>query len=271
MSSQWPTTAVLAAAIAAVLAACGSDGSGTSTRLDAEQQSPRSDSETTSSRIAPTESPRVPETPLKSPDPANYTDVVDNPYRPMMPGSRWVHLTTAPDEKSRIISTILDRSRVVQDVTCIVVHVEERTLEGVLVEDTYDWYAQDLDGNVWYFGEDTTAYEDGQSSTKGSWEAGVDGAQAGIIMLADPRVGDVYQQEAYAGEAEDQGEVLAVNTHIPAVPARYGGLLKTEDTTPLEPNLVEHKYYARGIGLIYEETVKGGREVVTLISMKDRG
>jgi hypothetical protein len=160
---------------------------------------------------------------------------------------------------------------VVQGVTCAVVHVQERTVRGVLVEDTYDWYAQDVEGNVWYFGEDTTAYEAGRSSKEGSWEAGVDGAQAGIIMLADPRVGDIYQQEAYPGEAEDQGEVLAVGTRIPAVPLRYGGLLKTEDTTPLEPNLIEHKYYARGVGLIFEETVKGGREVVTLVSMHSRG
>jgi hypothetical protein len=192
--------------------------------------------------------------------------VIDNPYLPLRPGSRWVYLSTSPDESTRIVTTVTRKVRVVQGVPCVVVHDVEATLDGRVLEDTYDWYAQDVDGNVWYFGEDTTAYEAGKASKAGSWEAGVDGAQAGVIMLADPRAGDSYQQEYYAGEAEDQGEVLAVDVRVSTVARRYGDLLQTADTTPLEPRLVEHKYYAHGVGVVYEETVRGGQEQVRLVA-----
>jgi hypothetical protein len=265
---QAPSAAIVTAATA-LLASCGADDRGTSAEPDAQQPASRSHTSSAPSTTKPagTTAERVPDNPIAKPDPADFVAVIDNPYRPMVPGSRWVYRTSADDGQSRTVTTILTRTRVVQGVRCIVVHDIERALDGELVEDTYDWYAQDLEGNVWYFGEDTTAYDDGKASKAGSWEAGIDGAQAGLIMLAEPRAGDVYQQEYYQGEAEDQGEVLAVDTRLEQVPARYGGLLQTADTTPLEPELVEHKYYARGVGLIYEETVRGGREQVVLVSL----
>ena len=146
-------------------------------------------------------------------------------------------------------------ARVVHDVV---------TEDGQLKEDTFDWYAQDKAGNLWYLGEDTKEYEDGKvSSTKGSWEAGVDGALAGILLPADPEVGMAYRQEYYEGEAEDRAKVVSVDEHADVPYGSFEGVLKTEDTTPLEPNLVEHKYYARDIGPVLAVAASkdsGGRE-----------
>jgi hypothetical protein len=133
-------------------------------------------------------------------------------------------------------------TRVVHDVV---------TEDGELVEDTYDWYAQDADGNVWYFGEDTTEFEDGKpSTTAGSWEAGVDGAQPGIILPAQPQVGQAYRQEYYAGEAEDNGEVLSVAERVSVESGDFEDVVMTKDTTPLEPDVLEYKWYASGVGVV---------------------
>jgi hypothetical protein len=139
---------------------------------------------------------------------------------------------------------------------------------GKLVENTYDWYAQDRDGNVWYFGEDTTAYDSGKPDTEGSWEAGRDGARAGIAMLAHPDLDDAYAQEYRQDVAEDHGKVLSLTEKVAGPTGRYAGVLQTEDTTPLEPKLVEHKYYARGVGVVAEETVAGGHEQVRLVAIR---
>jgi hypothetical protein len=148
---------------------------------------------------------------------------IDNPYLPMRPGSRWIYREIHRDGSVQ---------RVVRDTV---------TEKGRLVEDTFDWYAQDRRGNVWYLGEDTREYEDGKVvSTEGSWEAGVDGAKPGIVMLARPRPGVTYKQENRPGEAEDTARVLA----------RDGGTVLTRDWNPLEPRAVEYKVYRRGVGLL---------------------
>jgi hypothetical protein len=137
------------------------------------------------------------------------------------------------------------------------------TENGRLVEDTYDWYAQDREGNLWYLGEDTKEYEDGRVvSTKGSWEAGVKGAQAGIVLPAHPRPGLSYRQEYYAGQAEDRARVLSLDGKAKVPFGSFGPCLVTADTTPLEPNLLEHKYFARGVGpvLVLAKSPKAGRE-----------
>jgi hypothetical protein len=139
---------------------------------------------------------------------------------------------------------------------------------GKLVENTYDWYAQDRDGNVWYFGEDTTAYDSGKPDTEGSWEAGKDNARAGVAMLGHPDVDDAYSQEYLKGVAEDHGKVLSLTKKVTGPTGTYAGVLQTEDTTPLEPKLVEHKYYARGVGVVAEETVAGGHEQVRLVGLR---
>ena len=136
------------------------------------------------------------------------------------------------------------------------------TLDGEIIEDTLDWYAQDEGGTVWYLGEDTAEFEDGEITTReGSFEAGVDGAQAGVIMPASPAVGMSYRQEYYEGEAEDNGEVLALGEQVDVPAGEYDDLVKTADTTPLEPDVLEHKYYARDVGLVLTiDREAGGRE-----------
>jgi hypothetical protein len=143
---------------------------------------------------------------------------------------------------------------------------------GRLVEDTLDWYAQDRAGNVWYLGEATKACSGGKvRSTGGSWEAGVNGAQPGVVMPAHPRAGMTYRQEYYAGEAEDRARVLSRNRRA-RVPLRaLDHLLLIEETSPLEPTVVEHKYYARGIGPVLAKDVKGDSDREVLVGFTRGG
>ena len=142
-------------------------------------------------------------------------------------------------------------------------------VDGELAEETFDWYAQDNDGNVWYFGEDSKEYEEGEVvSTEGSWEAGVDGAKPGIIMKANPQIGDSYRQEHYPGEAEDLGEVIRLNESASVPRGSYDGVLVIQEWSPLEPDVIEHVYYAPGIGVILEEVVEGGARRVELAKIR---
>jgi hypothetical protein len=204
--------------------------------------------------------------PTPSPDPDDFAEEIDNPWLPLVPGSTWRYRVTAGGEVEETVTvTVTDQVREVAGVTATVVRDVVTDADGEVVEDTRDWFAQDVEGNVWYLGEDTVSFEDGRPSSEGSWEAGVDGAEAGLAMPAVPRVGDGYRQEWAAGEAEDQARVLALDASR-ATP--YGGwddLLQTEDTTPLEPDVLEHKFYARGVGLVLEEN-PGDDEVVELVS-----
>ena len=202
-------------------------------------------------------------------DPANFVKVIDNPMWPLRRGSRWVYRETHPDgATSRIVMTVTDRTKTVLRIEATVVR-DVLTEDGKVKEDTFDWYAQDKDGNVWYLGEDTKEYEGGKVvSTKGSWEAGVDGAQAGVIMPAQPEPGMTYRQEYYEGEAEDQAEVLRLDEHVEVPFGMFDGALQTKETTPLEPDVVEHKYYARGIGLVLAVGVSGGSKREELIEFR---
>jgi hypothetical protein len=195
-------------------------------------------------------------------DPADFVTTIDNPWLPFTPGSRWVY-QAGEGERNEVVVT--DQTRTVMGIRATVVRDTE-TRDGALVEDTFDWYAQDRGGNVWYLGEATRAVRNVELSPAGSWEAGVDGALPGIIMKADPRVGDAYRQEYYRGHAEDMGKVVRTGASA-SVPFRsLGGLLVTQDWTPLEPEVVEEKFYARGIGLVLEATVRGGSERNELVS-----
>jgi len=200
-------------------------------------------------------------------DPADFTSQIDHPFFPMRPGSTWVYKETDPDGTMlRVEVTVTGRTKTIMGVEARVVH-DVVTAGGKLKEDTFDWYAQDRAGNLWYLGEDTKEYEDGKvSSTKGSWEAGVDGAQAGILLPADPQVGMAYRQEYYQGEAEDRARVVSVDERVDVPYGSFDSVLKTEDTTPLEPDLVEHKYYAKDIGLVLAVAVSKGSGREELVS-----
>jgi hypothetical protein len=246
-----PTRVIGSAVVASLLLAsgCGGDDEGTATTRP-----------TASPATITATSDRLPQDgePVNL-DPADFVKSVDNPLWPMKRGSRWVYRETAVEgASSRIEVTVTDRKKTILGIEATVVH-DVVTEDGELKEDTFDWYAQDKDGNVWYLGEDTKEYEGGKVvSTKGSWEAGVDGAQAGVIMPAQPQVGMKYRQEYYKGEAEDNAEVLRLDEHVEVPFGMFDGALKTKETTPLEPDIVEHKYYVRGIGLVLAVAVSGG-------------
>jgi hypothetical protein len=163
--------------------------------------------------------------------------------------------------------TVTAATKQVAGVTAVVVHDRVRR-KGKLVENTLDWYAQDTVGNVWYLGEDTREYKFGFSSTSGSWQAGSKGARPGIIMLAHPRVGDSYRQEYRKGSAEDMGRVISLSDSLTVAGGKFTGCLTTEDWSPLEKGIVEHKTYCPGVGVVRETTIKGGDERSELISIQ---
>jgi hypothetical protein len=198
-------------------------------------------------------------------DPSNFVSTVDNAYYPLTPGTVWEYEATEGGKKEHDVVKVLDQTRMVDGVPAIVVHDVVRSAGGKVVEDTHDWFAQDKAGNVWYVGEDTKAYGKKGTSSEGSWEAGVDGARAGVVMPAHPTVGQAYQQEYYRGQAEDRGKILSLDTKVTVPTGTYDHVVLTADTSPLEPGLVEHKWYAKGIGTVKEQEIKGGNEKVTLV------
>jgi hypothetical protein len=184
---------------------------------------------------------------------------IDNPYWPMKPGTRWVYRETNPHGPTqRIVVTVTARTkRVASGVLARVVH-DQATERGQVVEDTFDYYAQDAKGNVWYLGEDTTEFENGKPVSKaGSWEAGVDGARAGIVMLAHPRVGRRYREERYPGHALDGAQVLSRSEQAEVPFGHFKHVLLTKNFNPLEPKALEYKLYARGVGPVLEIGVSG--------------
>ena len=191
-------------------------------------------------------------------DPADFRGVIDHPYWPMLPGSRWVYRETdAEGTVQRVEVTVTGRKKTILGIEATVVH-DVVTESGDVIEDTWDWYAQDTAGNVWYLGEATKEFGDGAVGTKGSWEAGVDGAQPGILLPADPQVGMAYRQEYYAGEAEDAATILSLDERAEVPFGAFGDVLLTRDTTPLDPGILEYKLYAKGIGPVLVLAVSGG-------------
>jgi len=197
----------------------------------------------------------------------DFVTGVNNPYLPFIPGSKWVYQAMLEDgtvERNEI--EVLQETRDVHGVKATVVHDLVFVGEQI-VEETFDWYAQDKDGNVWYLGEAVDNYENGVLvDHKGSWEWGVDGALPGIMMWADPslHVNEKYNQEFYAGEAEDKGQVLSVNESVTVPFGSFENVLKTYDFSSLDPGLQEHKFYAKGIGVIKEVDMVSGEEVVLI-------
>ena len=186
---------------------------------------------------------------------------VDNPWFPLRPGTTWVYRGIKDGKRSRDVVRVLAATRVIDGVRCTAVS-DRLFLNGRLGERTIDWYAQDADGTVWYFGEATAELNAAGrvTSTEGSWRSGVDGAKAGVFMPANPRVGQSFRQEYFRGHAEDHFEVLRVAARR----------LLTKEWTPLEPDVLDHKLYARGTGLVDERTVKGGDERATLLYVRGR-
>jgi hypothetical protein len=204
-------------------------------------------------------------------DPADFTTEIDNPYWPMEPGSKWIYLgRDLEGTLQRVAVTVTNKTkRIANGIEARVVHdvVKE---DRVPVEITADWYAQDSEGNIWYMGEDTAEFENGKVvSRAGSFEAGVDGAQPGIIMPADPEVGQAYRQEYYEGKAEDEGTVLSLDAQAEVPFGHFPQVLMTQDTNPLEPKVYELKFYARDVGPVLAVSVSGGTDREELLSYKN--
>ena len=191
------------------------------------------------------------------PDPASFVAAIDNQYFPLVPGTTYRYEENDEEETTLNVVEVTHETRVVMGVTTTVVLDTAMQFDGELIEQTWDWYAQDAEGNVWYFGEESRDYDDGEfAGTEGSWEAGVDGAQPGIIMKGHPQVGDTYLQECAPGEAEDTAAVLAFDTFVTSPYAAYTNALLTAEWNPLEPDSLEHKYFVPGVGLVRAETVE---------------
>jgi hypothetical protein len=233
------------------------------------------------SAAAPLASPSAAAPPLAPPpqgsepvelDPADFVATIDNPFWPMAMGNVWVYRETdAEGREQKVEVTVTSDTKEIIGITATVVHdiVSE---DDDLVEDTLDWYAQDDAGNIWYLGEDTKEYEGGKVvSTEGSWTAGLDGAQPGIVMLAVPTLGTSYRQEYYQGQAEDAADVLSLDEHVEVPFGTYDGVLLTKDYTPLDPDVVENKFYARGVGPVQVIAVSGGQSKEVLLSFKSGG
>src|SRR5215203_3373325 len=193
-------------------------------------------------------------------DPENFTTKIDNRYWPMIPGTRWTYRETDQEgAEMQVVVTVSNQTKeIANGVTARIVRDTVRE-DGELVEDTFDWYAQDKEGNIWYLGENTAEFENGKLATKeGSFEAGIDGAQPGIIMPAHPRDGMQYRQEYYKGVAEDNGEVLSTDEMVQVPFGRFNRALLTKDTITSEPNVLEYKLYAKGVGPVLTLGVSGG-------------
>ncbi len=185
-------------------------------------------------------------------DPADFSTTIDNPYWPMTPGSRWVFVETDSEgRREDVVVEVTDRTKVMANGIEARVVIDTVTEDGVPIEITEDWYAQDSDGNIWYLGEFVSNYEDGEVvDHEGSFEVGVDGAQAGIAMPANPSPGMAYRQEYLEGIAEDEAGVVTVGEEQVEVPFGFfdEGVLMTRDLVPTEPMVQELKFYAPGVG-----------------------
>jgi len=245
--SNWKqiTTALGIPVAALAIAACGgSDGSGAANETTTAVNI--SDKTAAAASDLPQGSEKV------DLDPADFSTNIDNPYWPMSPGSKWVYRETdTVGTREKVVVEVTDKTRMIANGVEARVVRDTVTEHGVPVEVTDDWYAQDSEGNIWYLGEYVTNYENGEVvDHSGSFEAGVDGAQAGVAIPANPEPGMSYRQEYYKGEAEDEGAVVTVDEE--QVQVRFGffdkGVLMTRDLVPTEPKVEELKFYAPNVG-----------------------
>jgi hypothetical protein len=206
---------------------------------------------------------RLAAAPATVPDfnPTAFVRGVDNPYFPLTPGTTYFYRGETPDGVETNAFTVTRNTVKILGVTCIEV-VDVARLDGEVIEVTRDWFAQDEDGNVWYFGESTQEFENGEVvSTAGTWKAGVDGALPGIIMKADPEAGDLYNQEFAPGVAEDMARVVTDETKANVAYGAFDEVLQTRDFTPLEPGKFEFKFYAEGVGQVLTTSPQTGARI----------
>jgi hypothetical protein len=201
--------------------------------------------------------------------PADFVTAVTNPWLPFRPGTTTTFKGVREGKPTVVVVTVTNKTKLILGVRTTVVSDRVYTA-GKLSERTTDWYAQDKSGNVWYFGEATAELDatGHVTSTEGSWQAGVGGARAGIVMPGTPGVGQSFRQEYLRGHAEDQSAILSLHAtvHTPLVTVT-GKAILTKEWTRLEPSVLENKYYIRGVGEVKSTTVKGPPEVMSLVSV----
>jgi len=196
--------------------------------------------------------------------PHDFVRHITNPYLPWKPGSVWVYRGVKDGVSQRDVVRVLRRTKTILGVTATVVS-DVATHNGTVLEKTTDWYAQDREGNVWYFGERTAAYEGGTVDTSGSWQAGVGGAQPGIVMNAQPQVGDTHRQEYWPGQAEDQYWLVDLGQRVSVPYGSFRDAALTLEWSRLEPGVIDRKYYIRGVGVVKETAAQGPAEVAELV------
>lgn len=197
-------------------------------------------------------------------DSTNFQAKIDNPFFPLVPGTTFMYTERIGHDSLENEITVTHDTKRILGVDCVVVHDVVRK-KGVVKEDTFDWYAQDKQGNVWYFGEATREFQGhGKVVTEGSWEAGVDGAMAGMYMKGQPAVGEPYRQEYYAGHAEDMGQIVGMSDSVTVPWGSFFPCVKTKDWSLLEAGH-EFKWYAKGVGYVRAESTAG--EVSVLVSV----
>jgi hypothetical protein len=204
------------------------------------------------------------------PPASSFSARVDNPWFPLLRGTRWVYTGVKDGKKTRDVVTVTRQTKTIEGVPCVAVH-DRLSMRGHLEERTTDWYSQDSRGNVWYLGENTAELDarGHVTSTEGSWQAGVDGARAGIYIPGRPRLGQTGLQEFLKGHAEDHFEIIGVFRSV--APRGKADTLLTKEWTPLEPNVIDHKMYVRGIGTVLEQSQRGPNERNELISVTRPG
>ena len=196
-----------------------------------------------------------------------FSPRVTNPWFPLEPGTVYVYRGVKDGHTARDVVTVTRATKAIDGVRCAAVY-DRLYLDGRLEERTTDWYAQDAHGTVWYFGE-ATAELDAKghvTTTEGSWQSGRDGAKAGIFMPAHPHVGEIGRQEYLKGQAEDYFQVVSLRATVRTPYVSSRSALLTKEWTPLEPGVLDHKLYVRGLGQVLEETVQGGNERLQLVS-----
>jgi hypothetical protein len=234
------TRAVWFVCVIVFLAGCSDGGTGR-----AAQSSPGGDSAVAAST---TDSAWV----TPSFDPDSFVVRVDNPWFPLVPGMVFSFAGKSDEGAETGTVEVTQDTKTILGVVTTVVH-DRVMVGGKLAEETFDWYAQDRAGNVWYFGEDTREYQGGKvTSTEGSWEAGKDGAKPGIVMLARPQVGAMYRQEDAPGTAEDMAKVEQLTATAQVPYGSFSGVLQTAEWVPRAPGNRELKYYVKGVGVVLE-------------------
>jgi len=200
---------------------------------------------------------------------SGFSPNVTNTWFPLRPGSVYRYRGVKDGQPSREVMTVTHRTKMIDGARCVAVS-DLLYIRGRLGERTTDYYTQDAKGNVWYFGEKTAELDaNGHvTSTSGSWMAGVHGAKPGIFMFAHPRPGLSARQEYLKGEAEDHFEVVSMRQTAVVPYGTFRGAMLTKEWTPLEPGVIDHKYYVRGIGTALEQTVRGGNERNELVSFR---